>query len=708
MLRGVIFVGIVTLAVACRGVELGIRDSGASKPNAPATNGCQVVRSFVSSAYRNVVLGGIVRFAASLDLPSEPDGRAWLAFVDRWGKPRKIAAESYDRTSATFTVAATKIADGRSEFRLALEDASGSEVASSTLTLERPDRRPKDWRSWFDENQILRVNGRKVFPVGVTFSGKGSQTNWPRFMSSGITMLKNYCWLTRKQLDDCLSNGIHVVYSGGLANCAAADEKVERRVRPVIDHPAVIGWYLNDEPRPPRQQEMERLQARMEALDPTRFTYSIYDHCEFVGGFLRGCDVFAMDPYPVGRAPVRQVFDVMEQMRRGPYAMRPLWACVQDFDWRWFKMGARMPSARMPTRGEVSSMAWQAIAAGATGIELFGPHHFFDAERLETSERNFADMKALVGEIRRLSPALVSSEPAEHVAGVPSSVRVRTWRLGKDNYLLAVNLAEERVRATLKTSEPFAVARLEAGAGLARTNEAEVALDLAPLGYGVLHLCDSGARLFLAGDSLLAPSLADGRQSWGERLAPHLAGGVTLVNFALGGASTRTFRNLGLWDEILCRGKEGDWVVVSFGHNDSSLHKRDRGVFVPDFKDNLRRFLAEAAAKGMRPLLVTPVATGTFAADGAYRDVRNLAAYAEAMREVASETGVTLVDLHEVTRRWVEDLGPEKSRAFFMAKTDGADTTHLNADGAAVVAEFFRQTLKMTKVPANDKIFLNN
>ena len=163
--------------------------------------------------------------------------------------------------------------------------------------------------------------------------------------------------------------------------------------------------------------------------------------------------------------------------------------------------------------------------------------------------------------------------------------------------------------------------------------------------------------------------------------------------------STRTYRNNGYWDEVMALGRAGDWAIVSFGHNDSSLHRPDRAVVPEMYVRNLVRYAAELRSKGMKPLFVTSVATGTFGKDGSYRDQRNLAVYAGAMKRAAAEADVPFVDLHSVTLSKVKSLGKEGSKTMYMASVDGKDFTHTTSAGAKRVAELFLEAAKGTNLP---------
>ena len=300
----------------------------------------------------------------------------------------------------------------------------------------------------------------------------------------------------------------------------------------------------------------------------------------------------------------------------------------------------------------------------------------------------------MVKELRKLSPVLLSTDEAMRLEGVPSPLRTRTWKFNGDDYVLVLNPEPKPVKATLKLPRCFARSCIEAGGGLTLSGGNLLEVDFGPIGYGVIHLSGPSKRLIFAGDSLLAKSDGLARGSWGEMLAPHLAEGFEAVNFAKGGMSTRTYRNNGYWDNVMALGREGDYVIISFGHNDSSLHRPDRAVVPEMYVRNLVKFAEEVRTKGMKPVFVTPVATGTFAKDGRYFDQRNLTKYAQSMKQAAAEAHVPVIDLFSVTCSKVRELGKEKSKHLYMASVDGKDYTHTTAAGAKLVKELFLQAAK--------------
>jgi lysophospholipase L1-like esterase len=63
----------------------------------------------------------------------------------------------------------------------------------------------------------------------------------------------------------------------------------------------------------------------------------------------------------------------------------------------------------------------------------------------------------------------------------------------------------------------------------------------------------------------------NGQWGWGNPIASFFARSrINVVNFALGGTSTRTYQSFGLWDHVLKDMKRGDFLLIQFGSNDSS------------------------------------------------------------------------------------------------------------------------------------------
>ena len=178
----------------------------------------------------------------------------------------------------------------------------------------------------------------------------------------------------------------------------------------------------------------------------------------------------------------------------------------------------------------------------------------------------------------------------------------------------------------------------------------------------------------IAGDSTVATNPDDSPQrGWGQYVQGYFDSGVAVHNFAKNGRSTKTFLSEGLWAELLA--SKPDLVLIQFGHNDSHSpthpEHTDAGG---DYKTYLARFVTEARAIGAEPILVTPVQRRG--------KEDSLLTYAQAMKEVARDLHVKLIDLHASSGALYASLGPEGVAP--LERT--GDHTHFSELGARKIA----------------------
>ena len=199
----------------------------------------------------------------------------------------------------------------------------------------------------------------------------------------------------------------------------------------------------------------------------------------------------------------------------------------------------------------------------------------------------------------------------------------------------------------------------------------------------------SSFTIHLCGDSTMAEKdLSKGtpERGWGMMLQNYVDDGVSVINYAKNGRSTKSFIDEGRWDAVVGAVKPGDYVFIQFGHNDSKQSDSSRyAAAYGDYQDNLRRFIADTRAKGGNPVLLTPVARRWFKEGTLDRNCHG--DYPAAMKQVAEETGTPLLDATTATLDWLESLGDEASKPYFMISTGKDDNTHTVASGARKVTE---------------------
>ena len=219
----------------------------------------------------------------------------------------------------------------------------------------------------------------------------------------------------------------------------------------------------------------------------------------------------------------------------------------------------------------------------------------------------------------------------------------------------------------------------------------------------------AASRIVLVGDSTIASG-----NGWGDALAKLLKPGVECVNMGRGGRSSKSYRKEGHWKKAL--EEKPDWVLIQFGHNDQPGKGPGRETD-PDtsFRVNLARYVAEARAAGVKPVLVTSLTRRNFNSHGKIDPLKlepavdsqaggvlpdSLNNYVEATKAVASEQKVPLIDLNGRSVRQMNELGPEAAVVFDAKHKDSKriDKTHLSPEGAkrtaALVADEIRKNVK--------------
>lgn len=233
-------------------------------------------------------------------------------------------------------------------------------------------------------------------------------------------------------------------------------------------------------------------------------------------------------------------------------------------------------------------------------------------------------------------------------------------------------------------------------------------------------------KVFLAGDSTCANyALEDDYQTkrfpitgWGQvfqeffrkdslKLVSGIikADSVVVDDRAKGGRSTRTFFQEGRWRAIYTELQSGDLVIISFGHNDAAKDKTERYVNEEGYKEFLRLFVSQTRQKGGIPVLMTPVNRNYPWEEGVLKSCHG--EYPQAVKDIASEMNVLLIDLNQLSCDFFTKKGQEYSSAnYFMnlpantykAYPDGQkDNTHFQPAGAKAVAQLVFDGLKKLK-----------
>lgn len=240
--------------------------------------------------------------------------------------------------------------------------------------------------------------------------------------------------------------------------------------------------------------------------------------------------------------------------------------------------------------------------------------------------------------------------------------------------------------------------------------------------------------VFLCGDSTgkNEDKNPDGMWGWGSQ-------GYTVFdstkcvfqNQAKAGRSTRTYVDEHRWEEVYNSLEPGDVVLIQFGHNDIGGIKdgKERGVIACS-KDSshvyrlestgqfkviysygwyLKKMIRDTQEKGATPILLSLTPRNEWhEGDGhprgfvypisekkgkLYIERRN-ETYGVWCRDVAKETGVEFVDVHNITANALDKMGKKKAAAYF-----NHDHTHTSLKGARLNAQSVAKGLRANGSP---------
>ena len=230
--------------------------------------------------------------------------------------------------------------------------------------------------------------------------------------------------------------------------------------------------------------------------------------------------------------------------------------------------------------------------------------------------------------------------------------------------------------------------------------------------------------LFLCGDSTMdsRPNAKEplinnfrARIGWGGSVIPYFdTSKINVENHAKGGISTRTFMVQGYWQAILPRLKTGDFVILEFGHNDSSdidgetgrgtlksngeetkqvVNKAGQNEVVHTYGWYMRRFIADTESKGAIPIILSPVPRNYWK-KATFNNV--MSDYAQMAKETADGAKIQFIDMDAALAAQYAPMGQEElTKQFFTP----LDKTHTSPAGAKNVAKVFVAELRKTDCP---------
>ncbi|TRZ45421.1 rhamnogalacturonan acetylesterase [Robertkochia solimangrovi] len=223
--------------------------------------------------------------------------------------------------------------------------------------------------------------------------------------------------------------------------------------------------------------------------------------------------------------------------------------------------------------------------------------------------------------------------------------------------------------------------------------------------------------VYTVGDSTVKNGHGDGAGGlwgWGDFIGQFLdTTKVHVENHALGGTSSRTFIQKGLWNPVRDSLKPGDYVLIQFGHNDDGPINDDfraRGTIkgigeeseeidnmltgeheiVHTYGWYIRKIIRETLDNGGIPIVMSPIPRNKWE-NG--KVPRNNESYGLWAKKIAEQEGALFIDLNDKMANRMEAIGEKDiyGKLFYHK-----DHTHTSAGGAIVAATIIAESVKQS------------
>ncbi|MGJ5640552.1 rhamnogalacturonan acetylesterase [Formosa sp. S-31] len=220
----------------------------------------------------------------------------------------------------------------------------------------------------------------------------------------------------------------------------------------------------------------------------------------------------------------------------------------------------------------------------------------------------------------------------------------------------------------------------------------------------------SVTTVFLAGDSTVTDQDIEPWASWGQFITAYFNNSVSIANFANSGESLQSFKSRKRFEKILSIIQPGDYLLIEFGHNDEKIKGEGNGAWGL-YTNLLKEFITECRAKKAIPVLLTPTQRRAFETNGTLKPTHG--DFPNAMRQVAKDLDVPLIDLTKMTTVLYESWGDEISRKAFVQYPANTfpgqtkaleDNTHFNSFGANEIAKCVVKGIQDLKLPLKDAL----
>ena len=302
-------------------------------------------------------------------------------------------------------------------------------------------------------SQSLLVNGEPFFPIGLYWLRADILAPMRQLhFNSGDYYYKLRGEEVAALMDAAAVEGMQILLE--LTEYARRKPEPDYRaiaalVKRYRQHPALLAWYLVDEPDETKMAPASALAIYelIRELDPYHPVYLVNNRPHTYAAYSDASDILAIDVYPIPNYPISRVGSYMERARWTSLERKPVWLIAQAF-------GGVEHWARSPTASELRNMIYQGLVGGAKGVLFY--RYCQENERHIQPLALWREVQHLAAELAELGPVLLQEEHSLGARPASDEVAVAVKEYKGDFYVFAVNVAEDSRQARFASGGPAA------------------------------------------------------------------------------------------------------------------------------------------------------------------------------------------------------------------------------------------------------------
>ena len=323
-------------------------------------------------------------------------------------------------------------AAGKYQLDCVLKDAAGKLLAKDRVPLAVQEGSSDENVVSMDAKGRMIVNGKKFFPIGVFTNRQISGKQLPLtrelelIAEGGFNFVLPYDGLEYKLPDDSSADKeeafrrvLDHLETLNLKILPSLDyvrkgehARMRRVVTAVRNHPALLGWYLCDEPPLKERDSLRELCRELNLLDPAHPIVGVSLMADGSALYAGTTNIYAFDTYPIygDTKSIASLPNSMKQFHDGIASGEgaAFWFVPQWFSWECYAAKRSAELYRWPTVEESAAMSLLSIMNGANGLLFYS---FFDMFRFGDFEKQWPGLCRVVAMMNEFAPFALGDEP---------------------------------------------------------------------------------------------------------------------------------------------------------------------------------------------------------------------------------------------------------------------------------------------------------